>query len=240
MSWYENWFDSKYYHILYKSRDYEEASRFISNLNAYFEFNVEDHVLDLACGKGRHSIQLSKFNCKVTGIDLSPASIKIANESSNDRLWFRVGDMREDLGGPYTHVLNLFTSFGYFNNTDENIRVFESVEKALKSNGIFVIDFFNATCVEALISDPIQKDIEGIRFNISKRVENGIIHKNISFVDDGQEYNFEEQVQLLRLDDFRNFAKLTGFEIENVWGDYDLKDFKETSSERLIMQFRLR
>ena len=239
MNWFEDWFNSKYYHILYKSRDYEEASQFISNLNDHFAFRPSDHILDLACGKGRHSIQLSKFNCEVTGIDLSPESIEIARQSETDSLKFRVGDMRGELGGPYSHVLNLFTSFGYFMDSQENLKVFEAVKKSLNPNGTFLIDFFNAKCVEALVGDPFEKEIDGIKFKISKEIKDAIIHKTISFSDAGRDYKFVEHVQLLKLQDFEKFAGESGFELRNIWGDYALNPYSEGSSDRLIIEFRL-
>ena len=55
-TWYENWFDSKYYHILYKNRDISEANRFIKNLINKLNLEKNDRILDVACGKGRHSI----------------------------------------------------------------------------------------------------------------------------------------------------------------------------------------
>ena len=59
--WYASWFDSPFYHILYKDRNYNEAQHFMDNLTGYL--NLPDHakILDLACGAGRHSIFINKM-----------------------------------------------------------------------------------------------------------------------------------------------------------------------------------
>ena len=75
MDWFSDWFDSKYYHILYTDRDNAEAEHFISNILDFLNPKKEQHILDLACGKGRHSKLLNDLGYRVTGVDLSENSI---------------------------------------------------------------------------------------------------------------------------------------------------------------------
>ena len=58
--WFKNWFDSPYYHVLYKNRDKNEANVFIQNLVNWLKLDKSSTVLDLGCGKGRHAIELKK------------------------------------------------------------------------------------------------------------------------------------------------------------------------------------
>ena len=90
--WFAEWFDSKYYHILYKDRNYEEAEQFLSKLIDFLKPKLSDKIIDLACGKGRHSIFLNKLGYNVVGVDLSPNSIAEASSFSNNRLNFKIGD----------------------------------------------------------------------------------------------------------------------------------------------------
>ncbi|MFL2637040.1 MAG: SAM-dependent methyltransferase, partial [Flavobacteriaceae bacterium] len=80
---YNTWFDSKYYHILYKDRDHDEARKFITKLLEHLNLKKNAKILDAACGKGRHSIEIEKLGYKVTGIDLSKNSIKHAKQFEN-------------------------------------------------------------------------------------------------------------------------------------------------------------
>ena len=92
----------------------------------YLNLPQDAQILDLACGKGRHSIYLNSLGFEVTGVDISANSIKIANESANDKLHFHVHDMRENLPNKYDAIFNLFTSFGYFDNEEDNIKTLKS------------------------------------------------------------------------------------------------------------------
>ena len=75
-NWFASWFDTEYYHILYKDRDYNEAQLFMDNLTQYLNLPEDAKILDLACGKGRHSVFLNELGYQVSGVDLSENSIK--------------------------------------------------------------------------------------------------------------------------------------------------------------------
>jgi SAM-dependent methyltransferase len=119
--WFGTWFDSEYYHLLYKDRDYTEAEAFVAKLAAYLEPPKDALIHDLACGKGRHSIYLNKLGYHVEGSDYSANSIKHAKQHENDTLKFYVHDMRLPMPRKYDYILNLFTSFGYFNTEAEHL-----------------------------------------------------------------------------------------------------------------------
>jgi SAM-dependent methyltransferase len=235
--WFGEWFDSPYYHILYKHRDFTDARTFIDNLNRHFKFKYDERILDLACGKGRHSIYLNDMGLDVTGLDLSIQNITHAKEFENERLKFGVHDMREEFAFcEFDYVLNLFTSFGYFDSDEEHFMAFDSVYKSLKPGGIFVIDFLNSSKVIQNLIPMEKKEIDGINFDISKWVsdENFII-KDIAFQNNGHLYSFQEKVKALRYEDFVVLFEKTGFEIINVFGDYNLNTYKEESSDRVIL-----
>ena len=92
--WFENWFDSPYYHILYQNRNDEEAELFIDNLCTYLKPSLNAMLLDAACGRGRHAVYLNKKGYHVTGIDLSPSNIEFAQRFKNKELHFQVHDIR--------------------------------------------------------------------------------------------------------------------------------------------------
>jgi len=118
--WFQHWFNSPYYHILYQQRDHAEAEFFIDNLCAYLKPAANARLFDIACGRGRHSIYFNSKGFDVTGIDLSIASIKYAKQYENKQLHFYVHDMRYLFYVNYFDIaLNLFTSFGYFETDQE-------------------------------------------------------------------------------------------------------------------------
>jgi 2-polyprenyl-3-methyl-5-hydroxy-6-metoxy-1,4-benzoquinol methylase len=144
VEWFESWFNTKYYHILYKNRDYSEAEKFIAKLINFLNPEHNAKFVDIACGKGRHSIFINQLGYNVVGYDLSEESILEANKNAKNNLKFYTHDMRQIFRTNYfDFALNLFTSFGYFKNKRDELNAIKSSAKNLKQNGILVIDFLN-------------------------------------------------------------------------------------------------
>jgi SAM-dependent methyltransferase len=234
--WFENWFDTSYYHILYKNRNEEEAERFINNLLSTLDIPEKTKVLDLACGKGRHSVTLHAAGLSVTGVDLSPNSIMTAQENSPSAIEFFVHDMRNQIPDKtFGAIFNLFTSFGYFDDLKDNLKVIQSVYNMLELGGYFVLDFMNASnVINNLVASEI-KEVDEIQFNIKRHFDDLHIHKTIEFEDQGKHYQFKERVQKLTLSDFETLFKTVGFQIMHTFGDFDLNPFDVTQSDRLIL-----
>ncbi|HLG03587.1 MAG TPA: class I SAM-dependent methyltransferase [Bacteroidia bacterium] len=241
-TWYQSWFDSPYYHLLYFNRDQREADAFILNLVQYLKPALGSRVLDLACGKGRHALALHRAGLDVTGIDLSPGNILEAKKLETQGLTFFEHDMRRPFRINYFDgVFNLFTSFGYFRDLSDDKMVMDAVAKGLKPGGFFVIDFFNAELVEkAIAAHPSGEKTEGqVHFRWQKRIEDNLIIKEIFINEAGKEFHFTETVQLLRLEDFRHLL-VEHFDTEMLFGDYSLVPFAPETSKRLIILARKR
>ncbi len=236
MSWFEEWFNSPYYHILYSHRNEEEAQYFIDNLLAFLKPVNTAKFLDLACGKGRHSKYISSKGYETVGIDIAADSIQDAKKFENSKLRFYVHDMRLPFPeSGFDYILNLFTSFGYFNEPSDNLKVLQNVVNALNPSGVFVLDFLHLHYVEKHLipKETIQR--KGIIFHITRKIDGGFIYKNIEVVDDKKYYTYHEKVQALQLDDFNKMFLQVGLKIFQQFGDYNLTDFDKDSSPRLIL-----
>ncbi|MAD98537.1 MAG: SAM-dependent methyltransferase [Flavobacteriaceae bacterium] len=232
--WYKNWFNTPYYHILYKDRNDEEAELFIRKITGFLNLPTSTHILDLPCGKGRHSKFLNSLGYKVTGADLSENSIAFAKQFENEKLSFKVHDMRVPFVNNYDVIANLFTSFGYFDN-NQNKAVLKNIKNALNPKGYFIFDFLNAKYIkENLISNEM-KVVDSIPFYIERSIANGEIVKNISFRADDQNFSFSEVVKYLDFTTLKNMLEEVGFEISSIFGDYELNTFHEDSSERVVI-----
>lgn len=233
--WFKDWFNTPYYHILYKNRNYQEAEKFIDNLLVFLAPSPGSKFIDIACGKGRHSVFINKKGYDVVGYDLSEQSILEAKKSENEGLSFFVHDMRQIFRTNYfDFAFNLFTSFGYFKSSRDEQNAINSASKNLKPGGILVIDFLNKAKVINNLIKSEEKTIEGIQFNIQKKIENNHVIKSIQFSDKGQSFNFQESVKLLSINDFESYLKKGNFELLNVFGNYNLEKFNE-NSDRLIL-----
>lgn len=237
--WFNDWFASPYYHILYKNRDFDEAKFFIDNLSKHLNFQAQHKILDLACGKGRHAIYLNQKGFDVVGLDLSEENIAFAKQFENRDLRFVRGDMRDFfLENSFDFVLNLFTSFGYFETESEHLKVIRCVADRLNFEGYFVLDFFNP---DKMITDilPFElKKIDAIDFHIYKTIENGFIIKKIVFEDQNQKHQFQEKVKIISFDSFVEYFNQTSLKVQSVFGDYALNPYDKNKSERMIFVTR--
>jgi SAM-dependent methyltransferase len=234
--WFGEWFDSRYYHILYKHRDFEEARNFIDILVDYLRPEQNDQILDLACGKGRYSIYLNQKGYRVTGIDLSKESIEEAKKTENDSLQFYIYDMRlEFCDECFDYILNMFTSFGYFETKEENAQVVTAAARALKPGGRMLIDFLNPyTVVHNLVPEE-EKQIDGVHFHIRKSFsEDEYILKDIDIDDNGSHYHFQEKVKAIRRFEFMEYFERSGLNLVEIFGDYELNEYIPEESERMI------
>lgn len=237
-NWFASWFDTPYYHILYKDRNYREAQIFMDNLTHYLNLPEHAKVLDLACGKGRHSIYLNQLGFTVLGVDLSENSIEIASKNANETLHFQIHDMREPFEEKFDAVFNLFTSFGYFDNDEDNLKTLVAIKESLSDYGFAVIDFMNVPFVlDNLIAEET-KTVDEIDFHLKRYLKDGFIIKEIDFEDKGDKFHYEEKVRALTLDDFTQMMDEAGIYLLDTFGDYKLKKYHKNTSERLIMIFK--
>lgn len=235
MNWFENWFNSKYYHILYKNRDHKEAVFFLDNIIKNININ-NGRILDVACGKGRHAKYLNHLGFNVTGIDLSKNSIEFANKDSNENLKYFVHDMRSVFKkNHFDLVTNLFTSFGYFENQEDEQTTINAMSNNLKEGGLLLIDFMNVKKVISSLVTSESKEIDGIKFLIERKYDENHIIKKIIIKDKDSDLNFQEKVRALTLYDFDAMLKKANMKIVDLFGDYSLNEFNAIDSDRLII-----
>jgi len=233
--WFATWFDTDFYHILYKNRDSNEAQRFMTHLISFLKLKKGSKILDLACGKGRHSVFLNSLEYDVHGVDLSKNSINFAKQFKNKNLHFYVHDMRLPLKQKYDAIFNLFTSFGYFVDDAEDLNVLKHIKNALKDGGVAVIDFIN---VKKAVKNLILNEVitrNDIVFNISRKLENGFIIKTIEVVTKQKTYHYFERVKYLDFEKIKEYLKIVGLQVNAVFGDYNLQPFNEKTSNRLLL-----
>ena len=235
--WYIDWFNSPFYHQLYKERDYSEATYFMNNLVSYLKIPEDTTILDLACGRGRHSLYLSKIGYNVTGIDISKENINEANKNQSDRLNYIIHDMRQPLSYQFDLILNLFTSFGYYYNDIDNLHIIRSIKCNLNITGKAVIDFFNVDYVLNNLIEHEEKVIDDTKFTINRYLVDNLLVKDIKIESNNKLYEFQEKVKAYRIEDFLSMFKECGLMLKENFGDYKLNNFNKNSSPRLIMVF---
>lgn len=237
-SWYKEWFNSPYYHKLYFQRDEAEAALFIEKLIGHLKPAAGSGMLDVACGKGRHSIQLAAMGFEVTGIDLAEESILEAKKYETDHLQFFLHDMRLPFRVNYfDFAFNFFTSFGYFNTRREHDNSIRTIAQALKPHGRFVMDYLNVHYAEEHLVHKSDKAVDDVNYYITKWFDETHFYKKIMVEDDdlNEPLEYIEKVNKFNLGDFTDMFSYQGLQIQEVYGDYSFNKYDLKNSPRLIM-----
>ncbi len=237
-NWFKDWFNSPYYHILYKNRDENEAMQLIDKLISHLNLPKHSKIVDVACGKGRHAIHLAEYDFDVTGIDLSEESIEVALLSEKENLHFYTHDMRLPFWINYfNYAFNFFTSFGYFKTNKENENAIRTISQSLVKGGSFIIDYINTDFATSHIVHSEEKNIDGIKFSIIRWHDDHKFYKKI-IIDDPAVSNsmvFVEEVQKFSVSDFEILFSMHGLHIKSVYGNYDFSRYDATESPRMII-----
>ena len=246
MEWYEEFYTGDYMDLVGFAPD-EQTRREVEFIQEALSLAPGARILDLCCGYGRHSRLLAETgNYEVVGMDLSENYLDIAQKAgSNENLKFVKGDMRAiPFEAEFDAALNLFTSFGFFETDEENEAVIGQINKSLKKDGLFLLDYenkFHFVYNDVYQREKSRKTIDSqnsILFENKYDVftereqftatfyQNGKITRQSGY--DIRLYNYPEISQML---------KRNGFEIQKVWGDYTKAPYS-TKSKRLIILAR--
>jgi ubiquinone/menaquinone biosynthesis C-methylase UbiE len=148
MDWPASFFTGPYQREYFEyTADTERTAHEADFIQAQLELTSTSHVLDLACGSGRHALALSSRVAHITGVDLTPAFLNAASSAAAEQgaanVEFLHGDMRAlDHREQFDAAYNYFTAWGYYSDT-ENFDVLARVQRALKPEGRFLLEIIN-------------------------------------------------------------------------------------------------
>jgi len=237
--WFEDWFNTKEYLEVYRHRNESEAKELVSIILNSIQIPENGSVLDLACGAGRHSIYFAQKGYDVTAVDLSQNLLLVAKEAALDNkvnIEFIQSDIRYfSSGKKFDLIVNLFTSFGYFETDSENFMLFEIVKKYLNNSGYFVLDYLNKTYVQNnLVKE--STDMLGKGKIIQKRfIEGNRVVKDIFINQNGSSKHYRESVRLYDDQELKAAISDAGLRIEKVFGEFNGKGFEKDNSKRIII-----
>ncbi len=228
--WYEDWFGRDEYELVYHERGEAEAERMVDLLERVARPAAGAAVLDVGCGRGRHARVLARRGYRVTGIDLSEDVLAQARTRADDEglvLTFRRSDMREPAcDACFDGVINLFTTFGYFEDEADHLRAVRAMAAALRPGGWLFQDFLNASYVRSHLVPEDAHVHAGVEIRQQRWIADGRIGKRITLHDrhaprNGTRGPFFESVRLLTLDDFRALYAAAGLTLSATFGDDD-------------------
>jgi len=227
-NWYQTWFDEDYL-TLYAHRDDFDAYDQLDLIRRHVNPGCLQSILDLGCGAGRHLEIMRSWGWRAVGLDLSRVLLNEARLREPTMPLIQ-GDMR-NIPGRFDLILSLFTSFGYFEQTEQNLQVFSAVRASLGDAGKFWLDFLNPAYICAHIREKeIIRTANGQDINIRRRLDQGRVIKEIDL---GQR-RVVESVWLYDADTLCSMASLNKMKVKTIFGDY-LGNPYGKHSPRIIM-----
>lgn len=215
--WYKNWFGKEYLE-LYSHRDQEEAARQVEFILAKIPLAKSAHVLDIACGNGRHLMEFAKRGFTCTGNDLSNELLQVAKENAkheNLNIDFYNSDMRdlpcEDQS--FDLAISMFTSFGYFETDSEHLDTLKEWHRVLKNEAYLFMDYLDKDFTLANLQESSVEEIEGKIIVQNRLIDSGRVVKKIEIIDKKtkQTKEFTESVKLYDEETLRKMLKTAGF-----------------------------
>ena len=242
--WFEEWFRSDFYVKLYSHRDQEEAEACVDLVLRSTDLDGLPHTgmnaLDLACGPGRHAIVLAKRELNVTAVDLSPTLLSIARRSAEEAgvdIRFIRSDMREiEFQGEFDLVLQLFTSFGYFEERSDDALVLQRVRSALRNGGYYALDLINERRLRETLVPLSIREFDGMEIREERRLVNERVEKRIEIpTSDGETHEFIESVRLYSPETIEGMLYDAGLAPLHWFGSYEGERFNPETSERMLV-----
>jgi SAM-dependent methyltransferase len=241
--WYDEFFEGDWLDLLALRPTAERTAQEVDFVVEQLGLEPGAKVLDVACGHGRHSLELARRGMRVTGVDLSPRSLAIAREAADAEgldIDFRRLDMRElDYDGTFDAALNLFTAFGYFEEEAENQRVLDGVARALRPGGAFLIDVVNPVSLFARYRDASWEELDdGVLF-LQQHEYDSLAGRNLAvwtFVrPDGRRSEIRHSLRMYTPVELRLLLAAAGLSVDGAWGGFDGEELGR-DSRRLILR----
>ncbi|MEF8835821.1 MAG: class I SAM-dependent methyltransferase [Candidatus Thermoplasmatota archaeon] len=236
--WYENeelWKDSPF-----NIDEIDRAPKEIDKISSLAELEPDMKVLDLCCGVGRHSVVLAKRGYDVTGVDLTEHYLEKARKKAEEEdleIEFIKEDMREfKRKENFDVVLNLFTSFGLFEDEEENMKVLENIHASLKSNGKLIMDLMGKEILARIFEERDWSETDDGLILEERNVENHwswMKTRRILISEESKkEYNLSHWIYSAK--ELEDMLKEVGFSSIEVYGNYEGEPYDE-EADRLVV-----
>jgi 2-polyprenyl-3-methyl-5-hydroxy-6-metoxy-1,4-benzoquinol methylase len=246
--WFEDWFNNPLYLKVYSHRDDAEANLCVETILGVTGVDKaagQTSVLDIACGAGRHAFAFARKGLRVSANDLSGFLLETAEKEARTEgfsIAFSGCDMRTiRLDRRFDLVVQLFSSFGYFETEQEDREVIRNVSMLLGPQGWYVLDLINPAWLRRHFIPRSEKTTGGLSIIEERTMSVDKVVKKITIRETGRpEISFIESMKLFVPESIRVLLESEGFEVVRVCGDYRGSEFEKEASPRILLFCRKR
>lgn len=217
----------------------KKASKEVEKILTLLNVDEGSKILDLCCGVARHSVELAKKGHHVTGVDITSYYLEKAKKRAKKAdvdLNLIQEDMRDYSKTSYFDVvLNLWTSFGYFEKEEENQQVLNNVYNSLKNGGKFLIDLMGKEVTARIFKEKDWLQTEDGFILVQRSIENGwekSVDRRVKISSEGIS-EYEMRVNLYSGKELRQKLDEAGFSEIKLYGTWEGDPYDE-EAERLI------
>lgn len=247
MAWYEDLFNKDYDRVYFPTFTPERNSSEVDFIVSVSRIPQNGQVFDVACGHGRHALELAKRGFQVVGLDLSARYIEMARQNAREaqltNVEFLVGDLRESYFiNRFDAALSYFTSFGYFTD-EENLKVLENVAQSLVKGGTFMLETVNRDWTIHKIEyqsrrwEEVEPDffiLEDIGFN----AHTSRIHTRRIMLEKDQRRTMEYDIKLYTHAEMEDLLEKVGLKVAATYGSKDLVPYSVSSPRMAIVSMK--
>ncbi len=197
------------------------------------------HILDLCCGVGRHSLELARRGFNVTGVDRTTEYLKQASEKATEEdldIEFIQDDMRTFCRtDSFDVTLNLFTSFGFFEDKSEDRKVVLNVYRSLRNNGVFILDMSGKEILARTFQERDWNEADGVLWLWERKLSQDwswMENRWIMFKDN-RRYENKLGHRLYSAAELKMLLESCGFKDINIYGDFEGSPYDHTA-HRLV------
>ncbi len=243
-TWYVDFFRDDYLNVYDHLFTAERAEREVAFAGQALDLKAGARVLDLCCGQGRHSVLFAGRGFQVTGLDLNPAYLELAQQSAraaNVTLKTIAADMRQiPFEDRFDAIVNMYSSFGYLESETEDRKVLESAAKALKSGGRLMLDMLNR---EWAVANYIQNDWhsggDGTLYVERRDLDLASSRMHVKFTiigpHGGRRDSVGHHIRLYTLTETTRLLQQVGLNVTGVFGGFDAEAYAIGTRRMIVL-----
>ncbi len=243
--WYKTFFGDDYLRI-YDFLTPERTEHEVEGIINLLALPPGSSILDLCCGHGRHALALAKRGYQVTGQDLSEVFLHHARaeaEAQGVKIRWMQSDMRNiPFENEFDAVINIFTAFGYLENEEEDQKVLQQVYKALKSDGLFLLETMQReSLIRNFAPNEIARHADGLIVLEERNFDLLTSRCNVQVTmlhPDGQRTGYNHAVRIYTLTELVRMLAAAGLQVQAYYGGLDGSKLSLTSRRLVVVSLK--